>query len=53
MVKAFDFALLGFEEERKSFASESDGEDNYVDDMSKLCDEISPSILFAMHILFS
>lgn len=45
MVKAFDFALPGFEEEQKSFddESESDGEDNCDDDdMSKLCDEIFP-----------
>lgn len=45
MVKAFDFALPGFEEEQKSFdgESESDGEYNCDDDdMSKLCDEIFP-----------
>ncbi|XP_062579450.1 zinc finger BED domain-containing protein 4-like [Saccostrea cucullata] len=47
MVKAFDFALPGFQEEHKSITeeeSESDDEDNCdVDnDMSELCEEIFP-----------
>lgn len=40
----FDFALISFEKEQTSFddESESDGEDNCDDDMSKLCDKMFP-----------
>lgn len=44
MVNNFDLALISFEKEQTSFDDESEsyGEDNCDDDMSKLCDKIFP-----------
>lgn len=44
MVKAYDFALHGFEEQQNSLDDEreNDSEDNCDEEMSKLCDEIFP-----------